>query len=87
MKIEFEKERGEFFAVAKNAIWNGKVHEELLFAEIVPIGVHTFKLLWEDSYSNPEFFNDLESAKKSVINNYSKHIPFNNGSVYEIEEL
>ncbi len=87
MKIEFEKEINEWFALAKNSIWNGKVCDEWLFAEIEPIGINSFRILWEDDYHNPEFANSLEEAKTKIISNYSKHVPFANGIVYEADEV
>lgn len=85
MNIKFVKDRSEYFAISENAVWNGKVCDELLFCELIPVGINTYSVRWEDTYSKPEFFNSLGEAKEYVIKNYMKHIPHINGAVYDLD--
>lgn len=87
MKIEFEEDRNNgyliYFAISKREIWKGKVHDELMWAEILPI-ITTFKLTWEDDYYNPIIVDTMEQAKEHIMKNFSKHTPHINGASYNI---
>lgn len=85
MKIEFITEHNITYAVAFKEVWQGRVHEELLFAEIESRHGKVF-LRWESQWGDVIEFRDLESAKLYTLNNYYKFNPISNGLSYEIEE-
>ncbi len=74
------------FAIVQNEVWKGKVHEELMFAEIIP-GVASMKdchqIKWEDDFFNAVITTSLSEAKKHVLDNYKNHIPHSNGKVFD----
>lgn len=87
MKIEFEKDSTSsiYFAVSKMEVWKGKVHDELMWAEITPdANNNTFTVVWEDDYYNPLTANTLDEAKDHIRKNFSKHKPHINGASYNI---
>lgn len=50
-----------------------------------PMNVSTVRLIWEDDYYHPLYFDTLEEAKKFVSSNWQKHQPYINGNTYEVE--
>lgn len=95
MKIEFEEDRSNgylmYFAISKMEIWKGKVHDELIWAELTP-GMYEkddkqfdgIEVVWEDDYYNPTIVNTMEQAKEHIMKNFYKHTPHINGASYNI---
>jgi hypothetical protein len=86
MKLTFPKDSEGWAAVANNAIYDGKMCDELLFASInkTPKG---FEVVWEDNFKDRDYFNELANAQQFILLSYHKHTPFVNGCTYEIEEI
>lgn len=87
MNIKFVKDSESWFAISENAVWGGLRYDELLWAEIHPIGINVWQVRFEDDYNNPVIKNTLGEAKEFVLREYTKHKPFCNSKGYEIEEL
>lgn len=85
MKILFEKEGDSYFAIAQKQVYNGKVYDELLWAELQPQPDGQVKVTWEDDYFNPSFYPDMVAAKSAVIAEHGSHKPFVNGRSYDVE--
>jgi hypothetical protein len=78
MRIVFEKADDVWYAVAYDQELNDYVHQELIYAEISEsLGAH--KIVWEDAYFEPEFFDTFDLARKHVLANYSRHQPLSQG--------
>lgn len=89
MKIEFEEDRSNgyliYFAISRMEIWKGKVHDELMWGELIPVSKSSnIQVIWEDDFYNPLTFNTLEGAKDYLIKNHSHHTPYINGKSYKI---
>jgi hypothetical protein len=78
MKIEFLTEGGTTFAVALNQKFKRRFYEELLFAEVAPMGDGVV-VRWNDDFFNPQPFSNIEEAKQTIINEHSSHTPESNG--------
>lgn len=81
MILEFITEAGTTFAVAQNQKYNGKFHDELIYAEITPFNTG-FHLRWSDNFFTPEPFTTLEEAKSSVVREHLSHVPESNGKTW-----
>jgi hypothetical protein len=81
MNLTFLSENGTTFAIAQNQKYHGRIHDELMYAEIVPFsnGVH---LRWNDNFFSPEPFSSLEEAKQYVKEHHLKHTPESNGKAW-----
>jgi hypothetical protein len=88
----------EYFAISQLEKYKGKVYDELMWAEITPgiiamkrraIGItpsmpeEAFIVIWEDDWQNKLVFTTLEEAKQHIIKNFHKHVPHNNGKIFE----
>lgn len=86
--IQFEQETNNgitsIFAIEKDVIKHGKLYDELLYAELLE-KEGKFFVVWEDNWQNKIKFDNLEEAKKYVINYYSSHTAHINGRSYEID--
>jgi hypothetical protein len=85
MQINFIQEHGTIFCVALNEIYQGRIHEELLYGEISPMhGKHWIR--FESDWRHPVVKDTLEEAKQYVCDNHYKFNPHSNKSNYEIHE-
>lgn len=85
MTILFEREGDTTFAIAKNEVFKGRVHDELMYAEIVKTE-NVFTLFWEDDYKKKYQFSTEELAKAFILREYDRHFPHPNGSSYDIDD-
>lgn len=74
------------YAIEQIVIYQGKIHDELMYAEISEEnGLYVVR--WEDAWNNPATgFPDLDAAKEYITLYYNNHTPFINGRSYDIEE-
>lgn len=66
------------YAIAQAQKYKGKVHEELMYAEIEPYNTGC-AVRWCDDFFHPEPFSSVEEAQSYVNEYYNRHIPQNNG--------
>ncbi len=71
MKINFEFEDGNYYAIADEAEYNGQICESLWYSEINSDNT----VRWDDDYRNPISFSTLELAKEYILREYFKHTP------------
>jgi hypothetical protein len=83
--LKFLDEGGTIFALMQNEVYHGKMHEELWFAEITKTN-KGFVVRWQDNFSEPHPFRDLEDAKLYTMLEFSKHTAYSNGKSWEIDE-
>lgn len=81
MNIVFELEDNTTYAVAYDAILDGYLHTELMYAEIDE-ALGGFMVRFEDSWSTPHHFRTLEESKDFVLKTYFKHTPRSMGRNY-----
>lgn len=79
MKLTFEQDGSTWYGIVKNALYKGRIHDELLYCEIEEGGM----LRWEDSYFKKHVFKDTDAAKVAADKEFIKHTPHSNGYNYE----
>jgi hypothetical protein len=84
MNIEFITEHATTFALSFNEVYQGKVHEELLWCEATPKHGR-IEVRWESVWGDPFWFDNMEQAQKFILDNYHCFNPFSNGTSYDIE--
>lgn len=87
MEIKFEEDKTNgylmYFAISTLQVYKGKIHEELMWCEITPMShMNTVKIVWEDDFYKPEYFDTLELAKAHIIKYWHRHSPYVNGAIY-----
>ena len=82
-EIKFVEDRTNgyliLFAIVELALFRGKIHDELMFAEIF----EDHSVRWEDKYMEPVPCTSLKEAKEHVLKNYHSHEPHSNGGTYD----
>lgn len=78
MTLTFITEENTIFAVAENQRYKGKMHEELMYAEITPLG-DGFQVKWNDDFFTPHLHLTYADAQQYIKENHSQHEPISNG--------
>jgi hypothetical protein len=90
----FETSENITYAIQKDAKYKGKIHQELLFAEIIEEArsingqyARVFVTRWEDDWFNGVGTSEtLDGAKQFVRENFQSHTPISNGKSYDVKE-
>lgn len=82
-KLKFETEGDSIFAITQNDTYKGKLHDELMYAEIQRKD-NVCVVTWEDDFKTKINFSTEELAKSHILRDYLKHKPHSNGNSYEL---
>lgn len=85
MKIEFDEDGGIIYALSHNVMYQGALHEELMWAEIVQFD-EGFEIRFESDYLTPIVKPTLDEAKDHIRKNYKSYRAQSNGIKFEIDE-
>lgn len=83
MKIKFEQEGDNYYAISEDVEYKGQLCESLWWGEIMPYS-EGYNIQFDDDYRNKILVGTLEIAKDFILKNYHSHTPQIIGRRYDL---